>query len=112
MRALEDLSNRLADMDWAWWPLVSLRPARDEELDLGRIMVLSAFFGPVTGISGYLAGLVGWYAQAGAWPALSPVLLFLAALGGVPLFAGLFSATTALFWNRRARRLRAQRDPG
>lgn len=95
----DDRVNALSDLDWAWWPLLALRPRRDEALSEARLFVIALVFG-------------------GLCAAFSVVLLYL--LFGDPLrlaVASVAALTFALFyiaarltlfrcWNRRAARLR------
>jgi hypothetical protein len=41
----EDRINALSDQDWAWWPLLALRPRRDEALSEARLFVIALVFG-------------------------------------------------------------------
>ena len=41
--------NGLTDMDWGWWPVVSLRPPKDKDIDnfSGTALVLYLLFGVI-----------------------------------------------------------------
>ena len=43
----EDRVNALSDLDWAWWPLLALRPRRDEPLSEARLFIIALVFGSV-----------------------------------------------------------------
>ena len=51
LRKLEDLMNWLTDMDWAWWPLLSVRPPRTKDIDNRVLLKITAFFGSAAGLT-------------------------------------------------------------
>ncbi len=98
----EDRINALSDQDWAWWPLLSLRPRRDEALSEMRLFVIAIVFG----------GLCAAAAVVLLWLLFGPPLWLAAASIAAITFALFYVvARLTLFrsWNRRAARLGAAR---
>ena len=98
MKAIEDFFNKFADADWTWWPLLSLRPARDKRIDNICLLKMTASFGTFVAfclffLSAYLQGV----------PWSLPDLLFWLIVTWVVFFV-LSKFTFAYFWNRRAAR--------
>jgi hypothetical protein len=100
----EKLMNWLTDMDWGWWPFLSLRPPKDQEMSNGMMFKLTALYGSVVGIIFFVV-----FVTAAIGPLnLSDILCFLAfcmPVGWILYFA-MMKISFAYFWNRRARRLR------
>lgn len=101
MKPIEDFMNRLNDMDWGWWPLVSLRPPKDREIDNRLLLKLSPVFGGVSGLIGFLYCVMRHLTPATAGRAVFFYLI------GCAVFFVVYKFTFAHFWNRRARRLRS-----
>jgi len=99
---IENFINRLNDMDWGWWPVLSLRPPKDKDLDNLIILKLTLIFGSVLGV---LFLLVGWVTRV-----LTLTCAVVSFLIGWVLFFLVFKGISAYFWNRRARRLREPED--
>ena len=99
MRRVENFVNYLADMDWGWWPVLSLRPPRDKDMDGTLIFKLTCLAGPVTGLLAFL--IYSSYAKR-----VTPLSFVAHLVGGLLVFFLLFTFVCALCWNRRARRLR------
>jgi hypothetical protein len=101
MPRIEAVSNWLADLDWTWWPLLSLRPAKDESITHRVVARATAFFGPVAAL--LVAALLWLVGERRVGVLLScsvpMVLVFYVVMRGV----------TARYWNRRAARLRGKR---
>lgn len=95
--------NWLTDMDWGWWPAVSLRPQKDRDIDNKVLIKLSLLFGAAVGLIAFLLEQTR-YRSAFNFVAL---LIYLAA--GIFLFFFGYKVSFAYFWNRRARRLRSAR---
>ncbi|WP_257386891.1 hypothetical protein [Tahibacter caeni] len=102
----EDRINALSDQDWAWWPLLALRPPREQPLSEARLFLIALLFG----------GLCAAVGVALLWLLFGPPLP-LAAVSVAALTFLLFylTARATLFrcWNRRALRLQranAQHD--
>ena len=105
---LEKFMNWLTDMDWGWWPVLFLRPPKDQ--DMGNLMLLKLTFssGSIVGALFLLALLIG------ATEALTSgdiifAIIFCMLLGWI-LFFFVYKMTFAYFWNRRARRLRRHQE--
>jgi hypothetical protein len=104
MRKLEDFMNHLTDMDWGWWPVLFLRPPKDR--DIGNVVLLK-----MTLWFGTLVGLAIWLIPIPGAPGLTAFELFrLILCGWVVFFLG-YKFTFAIFWNRRAKRLRSTKSP-
>lgn len=99
MNRIEDIMNRMTDMDWGWWPLLRLRPSKDRDIDNPVLLRLTLFFGPFVGICAILVITLLYR--------LPPLLYLVCALPAACLgfFFG-YKFSFALFWNRRAARLR------
>ena len=97
---LEDRINALSDQDWAWWPLLALRPRRDEALSEARLFVIALVFG---GLCAAFAVLL-LYLLFG-----EPLLIAAASIAALTFALFYVAARFTLFrcWNRRAARLRA-----
>ncbi len=103
MEHLEDFMNWVTDMDWGWWPVVALRPAKDADIDNKVLLKISPVFGPFAGILGFIIlvmrGMVFF----------SLIRLVAYMVVGTAIFFVVYKFTFAYFWNRRARRLRSAR---
>jgi hypothetical protein len=101
---LENFMNWLTDMDWGWWPILFLRPPKDQEMDNLVLLKMTPFFGSVVGILFLLVVVFG----ATGIPTSGNIIfaLILCVLVGWILFFVIYKLTFAYFWNRRARRLR------
>ena len=96
---VETVLNRLTDADWGWWPVLSLRPAKDQDIDNLILVKLSLVFGPS---AGFLAAfLVGVLLGIPSWR-----IFVVAIIATTILFFVIFKFTFAVCWNRRARQLR------
>jgi hypothetical protein len=97
---VEDRINALSDQDWAWWPLLALRPRRDEALSEARLFVIALVFG---GLCAAFAVLL-LYLLFG-----EPLLIAAASIAALTFTLFYVAARFTLFryWNRRAARLRA-----
>jgi hypothetical protein len=96
---IENFMNELTDMDWGWWSVMFLRPAKDKDIDNVVLLKLSLVFGSAIGVVLLLIYLL----KIGA-PTLGNIVFFI--LSGWVLFFVIYKFTFAYFWNRRARRLR------
>lgn len=103
MRRIEDFMNRLTDIDWGWWPALSLRPAKDRDINNRVLLKMSSVFGSMTGLLLLFIRLV----QGRAEFSFTNVVGYLAF--GWVLFFIIYKVTFAYFWNRRARRIRSAR---
>ncbi len=98
---IENFMNQLTDMDWGWWPVLFLRPAKEMDIDNITLLKLSMVFGSSIGLLFLLvvfltSGVTTW-----------GIFLFCILLGWL-LFFVVYKITFAYFWNRRARRLRGE----
>lgn len=101
MQQLEDFVNSLTDQNWGWWPVLSLRPPKDSDIDNLTLLKMTCFLGPATGLVMLLFRVRNLEALTLQRIALHVVL-------GCAIFFVLYKFTFAFFWNRRARRLRAE----
>jgi len=101
---LENFMNALTDMDWGWWPVLFLRPQKDQEMDNRMLLKLTLVFGSLVGVLFLLVLILG----ATRPLTLSDILTFIlfCLLFGWVLFFVIYKATFAYFWDRRARPLR------
>ena len=97
MNKLVDFMNRLTDMDGGWWPLLKLRPAKDEYIDNLVVLKTTPFFGTVIGLSFIII--------SSEYNNLIQILIKLA-LGWLMFFIAQ-RLTFALAWNIRADKLKA-----
>ncbi len=102
MRRLEDLINRLSDIDASWWPVVSLRPPKDKQIDNKVLLQISPIFGPVMGLVIFLCLVVVQFPTGFTLSALFGCMLL-----GIILFFIFYKVSVAYFWNRRAKRLQS-----
>ena len=106
MQKLEDFMNSLTDQNWGWWPVVSLRPPKDRDIDNLTLLKMTCFFGPATGLFMFLFRFRSVEALTLERGALYLVV-------GCVIFFSIYKLTFAFFWNRRARRLRDEESqPG
>lgn len=108
MRWLEDFMNNLTDKDWGWWPYVSLRPDKDEEMDNKFLLRLTLYYTPVMGTiyvftlllmpQNRLFGIESRILSISVAMILMMVFFFIA-----------YRLTFAFTWNKRARRLHKQK---
>jgi len=99
MNRLEHFMNKLADMDWGWWPFLSLRPPQDKDIDDKVLLKMALAFGSLVGVICSLADIA--LSARVSW---SHAILFFVA--GWILFFVLYKVSFAYFWNLRAKRLR------
>lgn len=95
----ERFFNGLWDRDWPWWPVLFLRPPRAREASIGLLLVLAAYSTVVA-----LTLVVATRVALGAAVEPRGLLVIGAAALGFALL--LLWTTFAIWWNRRARRLR------
>lgn len=94
-----DRVNALSDQDWAWWPLLSLRPQRDQALSQARLLVITLIFGGACAVA---SALLYWLLFD------PPLLLAAASIAAVTLALFYVAAYLSLYrsWNHRAGQLR------
>jgi hypothetical protein len=96
----EDRVNALSDQDWAWWPLLALRPRREQSLSEARLFAIALLFGGLCAAAGVIL----------LWLLFGPPLpLAAVSVAAVTFVLFYVTARWTLFrsWNRRAARLRA-----
>ena len=98
---IENFMNELTDMDWGWWPVLFLRPAKDKDIDNLILLKLTLFFGSALGVFLSLMNFL----MAGA--ITLGIFLFSIILGWLLFFVS-YKVTFVYFWNRRSRRLRRE----
>ena len=99
---IEDFMNKLTDMDSGWFPVLSLRPTKDKDIDNVVLVKLSLVFGSAIGV---ILLLLNFTKEVGI--SLGNVVFSM--LAGWVIFFVLYKLTFAYFWNRRARRLRSKK---
>jgi len=101
MSQLEEVMNRLTDMDGGWWPILFLRPPKNEEISNIILLQMTSFFGPASGLVALLFLLIDNGFHSITFKSVCFCLLF-----GCLGFFILYKFTFAYFWNCRARRLK------
>ena len=97
---IEDVVNEVSDRDWTWWPFLFLRPEKNVDLSLARVVSVSVLYGLPASV---LLAFGVFFARG---PSTSEVLTAASAFPLLFLFIG--SVIVAPMWNRRADRLRAR----
>ncbi|NOU20362.1 MAG: hypothetical protein HOO93_00990 [Methyloglobulus sp.] len=92
--------NWLTDMDWGWWPIVSLRPPKDRDIDNRVLFKISPVFG---GMAALLCIVLLASRHMISFTVAKVVVIYLLCCVG---FFVVYKLTFAYFWNRRATRLR------
>lgn len=98
-RGWHDRVNALSDQDWAWWPLLTLRPPREETLSQARLLVIALVFGGACAVASALL----------YWLLFDPPLVVAAvSIAAVTLSLFYAAAYFTLYrsWNHRAVQLR------
>ncbi len=100
MAHLEEFMNSLTDQDWGWRPLQFLRPPKDQDMGNAVLLKMACCFGPVTGVVALLVVFLFSHriTARGA---------MLCIFGCSVLFFVGYKWTFAIFWNRRAERIRS-----
>ncbi len=99
LELLEKVVNEVSDKDLSWWPFLWLRPEKDADFSLKRLVSFALLYGLP---SGALFSLVIAFGHPEARSA-APMLV-----GAFPLLLLFFgSVVVGPMWNRRAERLRA-----
>lgn len=94
-RRWHDRVNALSDQDWAWWPLLALRPRRDQALSQTRLLVIALVFGGACAVA---SALLYWFLFD------PPLVLAAASIAAVTLALFYLAAYLTLYrsWNHRA----------
>jgi hypothetical protein len=102
---LENFMNWLTDMDWGWWPVLSLRPPKDKDMDNLVLLKMTFLSGSVVGLLLLLVVIIGATEALTLGDIIFDIIFCL--LLGWALYFVIYKMTFAYFWNRRARRLRS-----
>ena len=100
MRRIENFMNWQSDIDWVWWPVVSIRPPKERDIDNRILLKMTSVFGPITGLLPFF--LIAFHHSV-KFTATNAIIF---AFFGCIVFFVLSKFTFTYFWNRRARRLR------
>jgi hypothetical protein len=107
MSQFDDTLNKINDMDWAWWPLLSTRPARNEKMNNRKVLINALYYGSLIGLLPLPVCVLatGTEVPAGC--------IGYSALTGVGLFFIGYKLSFARSWNHRAAKLKeiASRAP-
>jgi hypothetical protein len=100
MNEIDNWMNWLSDQDWSWWPLKSMRPLKNSEIDDLRLLKMSCAIAPLMAV---LILIPSW-----GMTNLVGLKLIVSVLGlTFGSFFLVYKLTFAYAWNRRARRLRS-----
>jgi hypothetical protein len=94
--------NQLTDMDWGWWPFLSLRPPKNQKIDNLLLLKMALFYGSLMGLVVWLVCIV-----RSTRIGLNHAIYFL--LGSWVIFFVGYKLSFAIMWNRRANRLRQEK---
>ena len=98
--------NSLTDQDWGWRPFLFLRP--DKEQDMTNTLLLKMTFCFGSSLAALLL-LLRWLVEH----TITPACIAAVVVGCWVGFLLAYKFTFAIFWNRRARRLRTlHAEPG
>ncbi len=102
MSALEDWFNRLNDWDLTWYGFGKLKPKIHELMPMRTVLILTGFYAPIAATITILSTLM-----LAEMYAFQVRVIVLVAIG---IFAALafliLQSMSAMFWNRRARRMK------
>ena len=101
MEKLINFANGLTDMDKTWFPILFLRPEKDEKMTNSLVGILALFYGMTGSISLYLI-----LKYAGILSGILPLVIL-----SIVLVVGAFISYRAIFafsWNSRAETLKAE----
>jgi hypothetical protein len=101
MERLIDFANGLTDMDKTWFPILFLRPEKDEKMTNSLVGILAIFYGMTGSISLYLI-----LKYLGVLSGILPLVIL-----SIALVAGVFIIYRLIFafsWNSRTERLQAE----
>jgi len=96
IRKIVDFMNWLTDMDWGWWPVIRLRPSKENYIDSKLVLMITPIFGSTAGL------IVAFF----GFNILTPEIVILSVVGTWPVFFIAYRFTFALAWNERADVLR------
>jgi len=101
MEKLIDFANGLTDMDKTWFPILFLRPEKDEKMTNSLVGILALFYGLTGSISIYLI-----LKYTGILSGILPLVIL-----SIVLVVGVFIIYRLIFafsWNSRAETLKAE----
>ena len=101
MEKIIEIANGLTDMDKTWFPILFLRPKKDEKMTNSLVGILSIFYGLTGSISLYLI-LKYLDILTGILPLVILSIVFV--VGVFIIYRVIF----AFSWNSRAERLQAE----
>jgi hypothetical protein len=93
------MMNWLTDQDWGWRPFLFLRPGRDRDMRNPLLLKMALCYGSTLAV---LLLLLRFSVEHTITAASTVAVVFFCWIG---FFLG-YKFTFAIFWNRRARRLR------
>ena len=91
--------NSLTDQNWGWRPFLFLRPDKNQDISNAVLLKMSFYFGSSVAV---LLLLLRFLIER----TITPVSIAAVVLGCWLAFFLAYKFTFAIFWNRRARRLR------
>jgi hypothetical protein len=109
MQWLENAINWVSDQDWAWWPMLFLRPAKNEVMTTARIWKIAVYVGTLTVAIVALPYIVR-FLRCDCVLFNNPQLTFLAFTFFIyTIIFIMYRFMVATAWNRRALRLQKQK---
>ncbi len=90
--------NKLTDMDWGWWPFLSLKPKQTEHITSGLLFKMTIYYGLTYGVLIYFITM-----PKEEHFSMIDFVVFMFIVFVV--FFILYKFTFAYYWNRRADRL-------
>jgi hypothetical protein len=93
----DEILNEMSDVEWAWWPVGYLRPAKHAVMTTRLVAMLSILYGVPLGMLGNVL-LAAAESELAKLPFIFPI--------GLSIFLFVFHRLTfTRAWNRRATRL-------
>ncbi len=102
MQKIEDWHNWASETDFVWFPFRRLKPKPDQLISLSDCLKMAFLFGPFYSLYNFLRVCIFGRTMDLKELALSMLIFTL-------FFFVWFNLVTANLWNRRARRLQAQK---
>jgi len=94
---IEQYLNWLSDKDWGWWPVLNLRPQKNEHINNLTQLKITSIFGTVSGLVIIALLLIN---KSEVQLIDIPVIWLI----GLVLYFFIYKYTFAACWNRRANR--------
>lgn len=76
MKIIVDFMNWLTDTDWGWWPVLRLRPNKENCIDSKLVLKITPIFGTAAGL------VVAFF----GYKSLTPEIVILSVFGTWPVF--------------------------